>query len=198
MNINSNFFLIEAVISAHSLGSLSKRPDLICLSTLRSYQNREVENYQLNYKLLGKKTCEKLVKHLENPKSSPPKEILLSSDGFKKQFITPLNVNRGKTLNVLFLDSPSSKALMKLTPFFKKHTGIEVNFHIFTLMEIYVVIKYIGDSSIYDVIRLYMFCISWLAPKTLLPLHMVNANIDIVFSQFVPNLKENYSVVTDP
>ena len=195
--ITSSSFLIDAVISAHSLGSLSKRPDLICLSTLRSYQNREVENYQLNYKLLGKKTCEKLVKHLENPKSSPPKEILLSSDGFKKQFITPLNVNRGKTLNVLFLDSPSSKALMKLTPFFKKHTGIEVNFHIFPLPEIYDVIKNMGDTGIYDVIRLDMSWLPWLAPKTLLPLHKVNANIDNVFSQFLPNLKENYSVVND-
>ncbi len=188
--------LVNAIESAYALGSLSERPDLICLSPLRSYPDRSIMNYQLNYKLMGQCACEQLIDDLNQTKLVI-KDTLLAADGFEKTYRARVVASNPKELNLLFLDCPSTTALRKLSPDFTKKTGIQVNFHVFPISEIYDVIDTMTDTGIYDVIRLDMAWLSWFAPRSLLPLHTVNPNIEQVFTRFLPAMKEKYCNVQD-
>ena len=147
--------------------------------------------YELDYHLLGKQAAEKLMEQLE---SKTHTQTIVENFGYR-QWAPPAIIKKRAKITVLSMDSPSTKALRHLSHLFTASSGVEVNIVSFSYDELFEVLSGMGDSSIYDVIRLHSGWLTKIAENTLMPLADIDPNIKSVFGDFMPGLLEEYSEV---
>jgi multiple sugar transport system substrate-binding protein len=190
----SSLVLSEGVLSADILGSRREKTSVVSLSPLSLVSVPEnVTRFELNFRWLGLTAGQILLEQITDSTALPVHRILPYC-GFRYRVNYPEIIPIRKRINVITLESPSTTAIKKLTPDFVKRTGIEVNYAIFPYHELYDAIKQMGNTGLYDVIRMDMVWLPWLKEDFLLPLTDLKQNSQL-FTQMIPETSEDFSLV---
>lgn len=175
--VTSDLLRADYVKSAAYLGSSTKAPPIYSLSSSTFLVGDTVQKYYLNDRLLGKHVAESLVNKIRN-KQEMDKELFVDNRGW--MFRSEMHEDHGDrvgTLTMLTLPSPSTRALKKLLPHFKKTTGIDVRLAVHSFDEIYDILTDIENNQHYDIIRMDMASLPWFAHSTLKPLNELDPSL---------------------
>ena len=180
----------QAAIAAHSYSSVHLLPSFVTISSRAALSDSNAYLYELDYKRLAYRIAKRLISLLEEDERdfSP---IILENSGIK--YRAPRTKVFSATLNFLTVASPSSVALERLLPHFRRKTGIDMKLTVLGLNELYDKIKDENNASDYDLIRMDMAWISELAPKIYAPLDTILYDWDMIFDQMLPVFLEDYT-----
>jgi multiple sugar transport system substrate-binding protein len=180
----------QAAIAAHSFSSVHPLPSFVTITSRAALSDSNAYLYELDYKRLAYRIALRLITLLEeDARDFSP--IFLENSGIK--YLSPRSKTLPKTLNFLTVASPSSVALERLLPHFRRKTGIDMKLTVLGLNELYDKIKEEGNASDYDLIRMDMAWISELAPKVYAPLDTIPYDWDRLFDQMLPVFLEDYT-----
>lgn len=188
--ICSDMLRQQTAIAAHSFSSTHPLPSFVTISSRAALSDSNAYLYELDYKRLAYHIALRLIEILEEG-SEDFSPILLENAGMK--YLAPRINTPMKTLNFLTVASPSSVALERLLPHFRRKTGIEMKLTVLGLNELYDKIKSEGNASDYDLIRMDMAWISELAPKVYAPLETIEYDWDLLFEKMLPVFLEDYT-----
>lgn len=186
----SDMFRQQAAIAAHSFSSLHSMPSFVTITGRAALSNSNAYLYEMDYKRLAYQISKRLLEILEN-KGEDFSPIQLKNSGLK--YIPPFKRQTPRTLKFLTVASPSSVALERLLPHFRKKTGIDVEITVMGLNEIYDNIQDENSAAHYDLIRMDMAWISELAPKVYTPLDTISYDWDGLFGKVLPVFLEDYT-----
>lgn len=188
----SDMFRQQAAAAAHSFSSVHPLPDFVTINSRVALSNSNDYLYELDYKRLSYRIARRLLSILEDGEQdfSP---IRLNNSGMK--YILPYRKASQRILNFLTVASPSSVALERLLPHFRKKTGIEVNITVLSLNELYDKIQEENNASMYDLIRMDMAWISELAAKLYTPLDEIPYDWGQLFDKVLPVFLDDYTSV---
>jgi multiple sugar transport system substrate-binding protein len=189
--ISSNIEFTKALISAHELGGVNDLPAIASLAAINHVLEPFTKKYELNYRLLGSMTGEYLISQSGDPDNFDASIIIPAE---KTRIECPRIVLKNTTahLNVLTLESPSTNALKKLSPYFTKSSGIDVRFTVLFFDELFEAISNEKIISQYDVLRIDMAWLPQLAKNRLLPLNGIKTNTGRLFDNFIDGLPHDY------
>lgn len=194
--ITSNLDRAESVLSACRFSETDKTPHIITIDNTKIFPNNHFTSYELDYKSMGKIVADNLIEYLINKKPLP-KNKTLNNDGFRFNFPYLKESKSSKKLNMLTVFSPSSEALQKLLPNFKKATGIEVKLNVLSFGDLYDHITMVGDNNFYDLIRMDVAWMSKLASSIYIPFKDTGKDFSSILSNIVDDTKADYSYVGD-
>lgn len=194
--ITSNLDRAESVLSACNFSESNINPHIITIDNTKIFSNNHFSSYELNYKNMGQLVAENLIDYLINKKALS-KNIILSNDGFRFSFPYLHQSKLPKKINMLTVFSPSSEALQKLLPNFKKATGIEVKLNVLSFGDLYDHITMTENNNFYDLVRMDVAWMSKLASSTYMPLADTGKDFSSIFSKLVDATKTDYSYVSD-
>lgn len=189
--ISSNMEFAKALISAHELGGVNNLPAIASLSSVNNVLEPFVKKYELNYRLLGSMVCENLISQ-SNDTDNFNTSILIPAEKMKVESPRIIVKNTTDHINVLTLESPSTYALKKLSPYFTKSTGIDVRFTVLHFDELFEAISNEKIFSQYDVLRIDMAWLPQLARDRLLPLSGIGTDTGRLFDSFIDGLPDDY------
>ena len=164
--------------------------EVCSLSHLHVLPINGVKTYEFNYSRLGNTAAKMFLGENESNEES----VILPSDGFRNFAVNLSKVAEKKRLRVLLLKGPESTAVMYLSKFFTKQTGIEIDVDIKTYDQIYEVLNS-GNAGEYDVIRIDLLYLSWFAEETLTPLSKIDSKIDEKLEKYLEGVSKRYSNV---
>lgn len=124
-----------------------------------------------------------------------PANILIPPKDPPAAFEWSANIARGAHLNVLMIDGPDAKALQKLLPDFTKHSGIEVTLGTLPYADMYQTACMMGNSGLYDVLRLDVAWLSSIAPKLLRPFDISDKTVQAIWKPMLRSVREPFSIV---
>ena len=167
-------------------------PEVYTISSTEILPANDLNNYELNYKLLGRKIGQFILKSDED-EAVDEHYFELPNDGFKVK-IPQVQVKKSTGhLNFLTLASPTSEALRKILPSFTLQTGLTVELTVLDYNELYNAASLITNGSFYDLIRLDVLWLSLLGEKLFVPLDTGSADIQSMLDQFSPSISAEYS-----
>ncbi len=147
----------------------------------------EINRVELNWKQLAAKACEMALSQ------DAPRYILLAPRSPQIHYVSR---QFPKTkLNVMMLDGPDTQALKKLLPDFTAATGIEVQFAVFPYQELYQTICEMGNSGLYDVIRMDIVWLSALAKQMLVPFTPDSPEAREILEPMLEEVRQPFSMV---
>lgn len=190
--VTTNEQLAQQLMNAYHTIGMSQPPTVITLAPLRTVQDNRFENLTFNYRKMGYTAAESILNHLADKKQIS--SVTLEPSGFKF-FSRKAAPAKRKKLRVISLDSPSAEALRCLSPNFTIQTGVDVEIVTYPQSTIYDHI--LSEDEQWDVIRLDVSSLSYLAPKLCHPLDQIDSDIDSKFKNFLPGLHDNYGKVSD-
>lgn len=100
-------------------------------------------------------------------------------------------------INVMMLDGPDTRALQKLLPDFIEATNIDIQLVIFPYQELYNSINEMGNSGLYDVIRLDIVWLASLAEKLLTPFSIGDPTAEEILSPMLKEIRTPFSTVNN-
>lgn len=151
--------------------------------------------YEMDFRHLGKKAAETLIKRAENPQKQTPEQRYLKMRGFRDWYANIIIPKDKRPLNVLTLDTPEAYTMRNLSRLYTKKTGVDVNICIASYDEIYEAFNTMNSSSSYDILRLDVTWLSWFAEKILRPLSDIDPDILNCFGSFLDGTLEHYGRV---
>lgn len=171
-----------------------KLPSIYSISSTETMPSSDIIKYELNYRLLGKKIGQYILKLVKNENANK-NYLYTPNDGFYFCFSDISVRNQKRELNVLTLASPTTEALKKLLPSCKQETGIDVRITDLTYDELYKTATTI--NSCYDLIRLDMAWLSELGEKLYMPLDINSSQIQSLLKKFSDSISADYYKIND-
>jgi len=190
--VTVNEQLAQRLMNAYHTVGISQPPKVITLAPLRTVQDNRFENLTLNYRKMGYLASESVMKHIAKKQQITSAVINPSGFGCFPRVLTSV---KNKTLKVISLDSPSMEALKCLSQNFTRQTGIKVEFVTYPQSSINAHI--LSEYDQYDVIRLDVSSLSYLAPKICYPMEQADPDVKSRFNSFLSDLYDNYAKVGD-
>ncbi|GIN74454.1 hypothetical protein J14TS2_49290 [Bacillus sp. J14TS2] len=179
---------------AYLWGSTQKMPKILCLAPTQLNFDESIEFYQLNFHFFGSKIAELLINQVNGKEDINPTS-LFKNNGLNK-FGDYLDRELYKsTLNFLTIPSPTTDAMSKIIPYFKKKTGIEIKLTIKPYEEIYKTLSDPEKYNHYDIIRMDMAWLSWFGKDVFSPLNGIDQNFDQILNGYPTYIKRNYSEI---
>lgn len=182
--------------NANFFGSLDNCPPIYTLANNRFYYESDFYQYHMNYGMLS----EQIIKLIEDKPITP-----LVNKGFSLlPAILPTKLldsavrglsQTAQVINFLILPSPSTEAVKKLLPHFKKVSGIDVNLIVKPFDEIYDIVENFDQHPQIDIVRLDMAGLPWFAPSIFKPLIELDLNVASLFERYQPEIVERFSYV---
>ena len=178
------------VRNANYFGSLQQCPPIYTLTNNNFYYEDNIYQYHMNYGILS----EQIMKLVERETISK-----IDNKGFSLLPDSNLvsTTKNSETINFLILPSPSTQAVKKLLPHFKKMSGIDVNLIIKPFDEIYHILNQINQHQHIDIIRIDMAGLPWFAPSVFKPLSKLAINLDHLLTKYPAEIVERFSYVDD-
>lgn len=164
------------------------------LSPLFTMPSKDFIKYELNYRLLGKTSAERLIEQHDTPQKAC-QHTVLANDGIRRWSSLLQPVGEKKRLTVLTLDSPTARVIDCLSKLYTDTTGIEVKVVISSYDGVHEILNDMGDMPLFDVIRLDHTWLSWFGKKIFMPLDPVENQLDKTLKTFIPGLIPQYSNV---
>ncbi|MCS7463361.1 extracellular solute-binding protein [Paenibacillus doosanensis] len=181
--------------NAHYLGNTGSCPAIYSLADSEFLAEDGIVKYHLNYQLLGKEIAEHIVQRTAAGQDLPPvSPIMVQDRGFLFEDAAHSPSPSDTTLNILTIPSPTTEALRKLLPHFKKTTGIEFRLAVYSFEEIYDILLDIDNHRHYDIIRVDLAGLSWVARQALKPLP---PELTELLAYYPRQLADRYSYVDD-
>lgn len=148
-----------------------------------------IERICLDYKAMALHACA-IMTGREKPAfiRIPPREPAA-------QFEWRMTGAKGTHLNVLMIDGPDTRALQKLLPDFSRHTGIEVTLAALPYADMYQTACMMGDSGLYDVLRLDAAWLSSIAPRLLRPFDPDSETVQSIWQPMLEGVRAPFSLV---
>lgn len=192
--ITSDIEKARYIKNANFLGNLGHIPQIYSLSDAEFIVEEQVQQYHMNYELLGKRIAEFIIHHSSDPM---PPQLGIKNRGFMFKSETPTKpaYNTHSTLNVLIIPSPSTDALKKLLPNFKNKTGIDVRLNVHRFNDIYEILTDLEHHQYYDIIRMDMAGLPWFAKTTLKPLEELGSEVNQLLGSYSQQIVKRYSQV---
>lgn len=85
--------------------------------------------------------------------------------------------------------------LKGLARLYTKETGTQILFDVYAYDDIYEQFLKAEKKDAYDIFRLDVTWLSWLAERILVPLDEIDADIGSCYQEYIPSLIKKYSVV---
>lgn len=171
-----------------------KRPVIYTLSSLRPEKNLDFTDIPLNYRRLGRLAAQALAEKSRSGKKLESFVLEPSDDNlFEEMVIGSANGHSSKAIRLRMLahKTPAVNALQKLTPEFTAMTGIEVEIESVSLSES---LKEMNNPERqWDIIRIDPSTLYYVAPSILTNLQDIDKDCTGYFSNFLPNIPEDYS-----
>lgn len=188
--ITSDIERAHYIRSANYLGSQLPCPTIYALSGNNFSYEEQIQQYHMNYGMLS----QQIIQLIETPQALP----YLANKGFIFQEITILQTQaKNKALTFLILPSPSTDAVIKLLPHFKKVTGIDVDIIVKPFSEIYTLLNELHKYPEIDIIRVDMAGLPWFAPNTLKPLTELDIQIEQLLQHYPEQVVKRYAMVNE-
>lgn len=162
------------------------------LSPAYSLPEKDFSKYELNYSLLGRETASRIIE--TNKKDFRAGVHLLENDGERQWKNIHLKQKAASHLNVLTLEGPEGNLMKGLAKMYTEKTGTQINVAVFSYDEIYEQFIHAETSDLFDVLRLDVTWLSWMADRLLLPLDTLDPDIGSVFPEYLPSLADHYSL----
>lgn len=163
------------------------------MSPVVSLPNNDYELYELNYQLLGREVAAHMV--VKTKKQHSPKACIYGNDGERDWSKIDIREVSAKELNILTLENPESHIMKAMANIYSEKTGTKVNVTFLAYNEIYDSVTVSENASKYDIFRLDVTWLSWFADKLLLPLEEIDPDINKIFSEYLPDLRDKYSYI---
>ncbi|MFF2154334.1 extracellular solute-binding protein [Paenibacillus chitinolyticus] len=191
--VTSDLERARYIKNAHFLGSTGPCPEIYSLADSEFLTEDFIHKYHINYQWLGKEIAETILRH-ETTDQRDGAPIIGLNRGFMFDDQAPSHPTANKTLNILTIPSPTTDALKKLAPHFKKTTGIDLRLAVYSFEEIYDILSDIDNHKHYDIIRVDMAGLSWFADRTLKPL---SPEMQELLTNYPPQLIDRYAYVNE-
>lgn len=167
-----------------------KKPVIYTLSSLRPEKNLNFTDFPLNYRLLGRLAAAALIKDRQS--GTKTESLILQTQPTVSCSPPAVQIPHASTrLRMLAHKTPVTNALQKLIPEFTAQTGIEVELVNVSLNESLNEMK--KPEQKWDVIRVDPSTLYCVAPSILTNLETIDPQCKEYFSNFLPNLPEDYS-----
>lgn len=191
--VTTNIRFAEKIRHVVENFSLERPMPVFTLSSVTSLPEQDYQKYELNYGLLGRAVAEKIIDGPEN--GAAQAEQIYENDGFRQWNRIVLKREPVKQLRVLTIDSPETMILRGLAKLYTKETGTEVLFDVFAYDDIYEQFLRAEHKDSYDIFRMDVTWLSWLAERILVPLDEIDPDIEEVYAEYIPALANKYSRV---
>lgn len=193
--ITSTLHKANILKEANFWGAMEKPPTIISLSSSNSHFEESILKYTQNYSYLGRVISDQLIED-EKEYKHEHNHIIIQNDGyFESQAFSAPNLKQPAAVHFLTIPSPTTEAIKKILPNFKKQTGIEVNLTVKSFGEIYDILSDPIAYKNYDLIRMDMAWFSWFAKKIYHPMIDLNSRLSQTIKTYQENLGENYIMV---
>lgn len=171
-------------------------PKIYTLSPLFTLPESDFHKYELNYRLLGNVTAQKLIRQIEAQRPTGAKQI--RNSGFRSFMPQPISTATPPLLHVITLDSPEAHTLQHIAKLYTNQTGIPVHIAIHSYDEIFKIFNsgLQGHESC-DILRIDVTMLSFFARKLLRPLTDIDASIPDYLSTFLKGTVSRYAYVND-
>lgn len=189
-----SYAMAEAFRSVADTFYKSRRIDVFSTSPIFTTPKTGTQNYELNYRLMGKTAAQELLGGLEAEEFTP-RSITLQNDGFRNWHPPTWAVEQEITLRLLTLDSPTARIIESVAGLFTKDTGIHIEIVVQGYDEIHSTLSEFEQGPGYDIIRLDHTWLSYFGKKIFMPLEEIDPSIPEQFEQFLPNSKGKFSSV---
>lgn len=172
----------------------SKYPLEICtVSPIFTMPENDFVKYEMDYRLLGKRAAERLIRRTLSQSGDTGKTTYLQGSGFRNWHANIIAPGNCQALNVITLDSPEAYIMQNFTRLYTKKSNIPVNICIYSYDEIYEAFNALNAGSSFDILRLDVTWLSWFADKLLMPLTEIDPDIGSGLSAFLNGVPEQYS-----
>lgn len=188
--ITSDIERAHYVRNANYLGSKQKCPPIYTLSNDGFFYEENFCQYHMNYGALSKKIVS-LINNIAGV------DLCIKNKGFMflSDHLAVQQTSQNSHINLLILPSPSTAAVKKLLPHFKKQTGIDVNLIVKPFDEIYSIFDQLEQHTDIDIVRIDMASLPWFAPDKLKPLTELNIRLPHLLSRYSPHITERFTYV---
>ncbi len=191
--ITTNVSKAVKLLKAYHYGSSKPLPKMIAMAPFKNTYSNEILYYFQDYGYLGESVVKKIILNIHLKNKSHAK--VYHNIGFLNKH---LNYSKfDSQMNILTIESPTTKALKKIIPHFEKNTNIHVNLVIKKTSEIFEIIKDDEAWKNYDIIRLDVVGLSWYGQKIYQNLQGLNHNVDRVLENIPYFLKDYYANIND-
>lgn len=191
--ITTNVSKAVKLLKAYHYGSSKPLPKMIAMAPFKNTYSNEMLYYFQDYGYLGESVVKKIILNIHLKNKSHAK--VYHNIGFLNKH---LNYSKfDSQMNILTIESPTTKALKKIIPHFEKNTNIHVNLVIKKTNEIFEIIKDDEAWKNYDIIRLDVVGLSWYGQKIYQNLQGLNHNMDRVLENIPYFLKDYYANIND-
>lgn len=146
--ITTSLSFAGKVADAYAFCGKACPPHTITLSSMGSLSERnDVTQIELNWKRAAKLACMMVL-----GETAPARRLL---QPYTRPVFVPAAIPAKKTeINVLMLEGPETRAMMKLIPDFTRSTGISVRFMVYPYDELHETIRSMESFGFFDVIRM--------------------------------------------
>lgn len=146
--ITTSLSFAGKVADAYAFCGKACPPHTITLSPMGSLSERnDVTQIELNWKRAAKLACMMVL-----GETAPARRLL---QPYTRPIFVPAAIPAKKTeINVLMLEGPETRAMMKLIPDFTRSTGISVRFMVYPYDELHETIRSMESFGFFDVIRM--------------------------------------------
>ncbi|MCX8960402.1 extracellular solute-binding protein [Erwinia psidii] len=191
--ICSDFDKIRHIRNACHLGSSQDCPPIYALSGDELHLEENLYCYPVNYENLGNKVAH----HLINDQERNLDLQLKSHDDYRIFFPKIHSPSQPNKITFLSIPSPSTDALEKLLPHFFRTTGIKVEITRMPFDQLIEITNKLTASIEYDLIRIDIATLPWLAEKIFEPLKNLTQDLLYLLDSFPKEVTERYSKVND-
>jgi multiple sugar transport system substrate-binding protein len=189
--ITSDVERASFIRNASYLGSAQACPPIYTLADNRLIGGNNIYQYHMNYGMLSRQIVD-LIATGQPQRYLPNKGFMFSEDAAKAP-----RRQGAKTLTLLTLPSPSTDAIKKLLPHFKRQSGIDVDIIVRPFNEIYHILDHLEQHQQYDIIRVDMAGLPWFAKSTLKPLATLGVDVDDLTRHYAEPVIQRYCTVHD-
>ncbi|PAQ15608.1 hypothetical protein CD798_05935 [Bacillaceae bacterium SAOS 7] len=191
--ITTNVSKAVKLVKAYHYGSTKPLPKLIALAPFKNTYSNEILYYFQDYGYAGENVVKKIILNINLKDKSHSKTY--QNIGFLDKGVNFQKYD--SQINMLTIESPTTKALMKIIPHFEKNTNIRVNLDIKKTNEIFDIIKDDDKWKSYDIIRLDVVGLSWYGQKIFKQLQGLDKKLDHVLDNLPYFLKDYYANIND-
>lgn len=184
--VTSDIERAHYIRNANYFGSLNPCPPIYTLSNKNLFLEDSFYQYQMNYAMLSIS----IVDMIEGKSLVP-----LDNQGFLALPEKSPALDCNQTINFLILPSPSTEAVRKLLPHFKKVSGIDVNLIVKPFDEIYRLVSELEQHKDIDIIRIDMASLPWFARSSFKPLNELNIDLNEMLSHYSTEIIERFSYI---
>lgn len=189
--ITTSLSFAGKVADAYAFCGKATPPHTITLSPMGSLSERsDITQIELNWKRAAKLACMMVLGETE------PAHCLLPPQ--TRPAFMPAAVPAKKTeINVLMLEGPETRAMMKLVPDFTRSTGISVRFMVYPYDELHETIRSMESFGFFDVIRMDVAWLESLYSGRLAAFDPADPVVTDILSPMLEAVREPFSLVNN-